>query len=156
MSISGGRIIVEQAYAQGKMLGSQNWSGRLARGITPSDIDFVIESNGAFLWAEFSRDSCTTDGLLKGQQLLYERLAKRPGLDVVTVCRHCVPWEQQIDTMFDVYEATAYFACGTKAVKLTNSRWQELVVAFANNAAAANSTLDRWLRDDDFVRQFGV
>lgn len=156
MSVSGGKIICEQAYAQGKMLNSASWSGLLARGITPSDIDFVIEANGVCLLAEFSRDSTDLEGLSIGQSIMYRRLAARPGQDVVCVCRHSVPWDQQIDTRHDVEEATAYFAAGQKTVRLTNARWQELVCNFTANPAAANAMLAKWNEDDEFLKIVGL
>jgi hypothetical protein len=156
VSVSGGKIICEQAYAQGKMLNSASWNGDLARGITPSDIDFIVESNGACLLAEFTRDATDIDGLSIGQSIMYRRLASRPGQDVVCVCRHCVPWEQQIDTRHDVQEATAYFSSGSKNVRLTNCRWQQLVCTFTSNATAANAMLAKWHDDDEFLKSVGL
>jgi hypothetical protein len=96
------------------------------------------------------------EGLSIGQSIMYRRLASRPGQDVVCVCRHSVPWDQQIDTRHDVEEATAYFAAGQKAVGLTNARWQELVCAFTANPAAANAMLAKWHEDDEFLKSVGL
>lgn len=139
MSQSGGAIMCAEAYAQGKMLDHSSWS--LARGITPSDIDFFVESSGCFLWAEFSRENVDIESLSRGQELAYTRLARRPNADAVAVCRHSVPTSRQINTAHDVESCTVYFASGTKSVLLGNDEWQQLVTKWAANPADAT----RWL-----------
>lgn len=141
MSRSGGAIMCAEAYAQGKMLDHSSW--KLARGITPSDIDFYVESSGCFLWAEFSRDSVNIDSLSRGQELAYTRLSRRPNSDAVAVCRHSVPTNRQVDTARDVESCTVYFASGTKSVLLCNNQWQKLVTKWAENPADAT----RWLAE---------
>lgn len=131
----------EQAYAQGKMLDSSGWNGLLARGITPSDIDWFVESSGCYLFAEFSRDCVQIDCLSRGQQLAYTRLSRRPNGDAVAVCKHSVPTTRVIDTKVDVEACTVYFASGTKSVLLCNDQWQQLVTKWA--ASPADAT--RWL-----------
>lgn len=131
----------EQAYAQGKMLDSSGWNGLLARGITPSDIDWFVESSGCYLFAEFSRDCVDIDCLSRGQQLAYTRLSRRPNGDAVAVCKHSVPTTRAIDTKLDVEACTVYFASGTKSVLLCNDQWQQLVTKWAANPADAT----RWL-----------
>lgn len=140
MSQSGGAIMCVEAYAQGKMLDHSSWN--LARGITPSDIDFFVESSGCFLWAEFSRESVDIHSLSRGQELAYTRLARRPNADAVAVCRHSVPTSRQIDTVRDVEECTVYFAGGSKSVLLCNDQWQQLVTKWAANPADATRWLD--------------
>lgn len=140
MSQSGGKILCADAYAQGKMLDHSGWS--LARGITPSDIDFFVESSGCFLWAEFSRDCFDLECLSRGQQLAYTRLARRPNADAVAVCRHSVPTSRQINTARDVETCTVYFASGTKSVLLCNDQWQQLVPKWAANPAEATQWLE--------------
>ena len=49
-----GGIYREAAYALGKMLNHSEWYGKLARGITASDIDFVIDANGRIIFGELS------------------------------------------------------------------------------------------------------
>lgn len=142
MSTSGGRILCEEAYAQGKMLDSSGWNGVLARGITPSDIDFYVESSGCFLFAEFSRDSSELESLSRGQELAYTRLSRRPTGDAVAVCKHSVPYTRAIDTKADVEACTVYFASGTKSVLLCNDQWQQLVTKWAANPADAVRWLD--------------
>lgn len=132
----------EQAYAQGKMLDSSGWSGLLARGITPSDIDWFVESSGCYLFAEFSRDCVEIDCLSRGQQLAYTRLSRRPNGDAVAVCKHSVPTTRAIDTKSDVEACTVYFAGGTKSVLLCNDQWQQLVVKWAYNPTDATKWLE--------------
>jgi hypothetical protein len=151
VSNSGGRIICEQAYAQGKMLDSSGWNGVLARGITPSDIDFYVESSGCFLFAEFSRDSSDLESLSRGQELAYTRLSRRPTGDAVAVCRHNVPFTRAIDTKEDVQACTVYFASGSKSVQLCNAQWQQLVAKWAANPADAVRWLDSLHADAAFL-----
>lgn len=141
MSNSGGRIICEVAYAQGKMLDSSGWNGVLARGITPSDIDWFVESSGMYLFAEFSRECVSMDCLSRGQELAYTRLARRANGDLVAICKHSVPTDRRIDTMLDVEACGVHFAAGTKSVLLCNDQWQQLVKKWAANPADAT----RWL-----------
>ena len=142
MSNSGGRILCEQAYAQGKMLDSSGWNGVLARGITPSDIDWFVESSGCYLFAEFSRECIDLDCLSRGQQLAYTRLSRRANGDVVAVCKHSVPTNRAIDTVLDVEACGVYFAAGTKSVLLCNDQWQQLVKKWAVNPADASKWLE--------------
>lgn len=134
MSNSKGRIIVEAAYAQGKMLDNSAWSERLARRITPSDIDFVVESESCFIFAEFSRDTSTLEGLKKGQNLLYKRLWQhtRTLPWIIAICQHNVPVDRQIDTLNDVINCTVYFD-GCKSLAITNLEWASLVTSWSNN-----------------------
>lgn len=153
MSASKGRIIVEAAYAQGKMLQSSSWHNVLARGITPSDIDFVVESEGCFLLAEFSRDTHCLEGLKRGQELLYRRLwhhtATMPW--VVAICQHNVPIEQQIDTKRDVDACTVYFS-SNKLLCLNNAGWVELIKGWAYNP---HQTLQRLNEESDLITLIG-
>lgn len=142
MSNSGGRILSEQAYAQGKMLDSSGWQGVLARGITPSDIDWVVESSGCYLFAEFSRDTFEICGLSRGQEIAYTRLSQIAGGHAVAVCKHSVPTTRAIDTKADVEDCTVYFASGSKSVALCNLQWQELVIRWAASPADATRWLD--------------
>lgn len=153
MSISGGRILCEEAYAQGKMLDSSEWNGVLARGITPSDIDFYVESSGCFLFAEFSRDSSTLESLPRGQELAYTRLSRRPTGDAVAVCKHSVPFTRAINTKADVEACTVYFASGSKSVPLCNAQWQHLVVKWASNPAEAVKWLDSLHADAELLER---
>lgn len=94
-----GSILVEQAYAQGKMLDHSSWV--LPRNITPSDIDAVVDANGSVIFAELSTQ-CTTWGTLrKGQRLLHEALV-RGGPHCSALCFHSVGAERPINSKTDV------------------------------------------------------
>lgn len=120
-----GNIICEAAYAQGKMLKSGSW--RLARGITPSDIDFVVESQGCFLWAELTRYAADWNNLKTGQRRLYDALAKLPGANVICLAHHSVATDRQIDTYTDIEFVDVRWAGGTKSVRLDCAWWGFLV-----------------------------
>jgi hypothetical protein len=131
MSESQGRIMVEQAYAQGKMLDHSGWS--LARGITPSDIDFVIEASRQCLFAEFSRDCGSINCLKKGQAMMYRRIASKSTHDLVVVCNHSVEPDKVIDSRTDVKSCTIYFDAGARTLSGKTDLWQWLVESFTGN-----------------------
>jgi len=147
MSSSQGRILVESAYAQGKMLDHSGWC--LDRGITPSDIDFVIEAGGCFLFGELSRDNDSMRNLSKGQRIMYRRLASRSDRDVVAVCSHSVQQDRPINTQTDILSATIYFDAGTKQIQVDNTQWQGIVVEWANNPQAVLDALRGTRREGD-------
>lgn len=103
MSTSGGRILVESAYAQSKMVDSSKWD--LPRGITPSDVDLVFDNRGALLFGEFSRWKRSWEELEPGQRWLYESLAYRPGA-ISALLKHSVPVDTAICSRNDVEEFT--------------------------------------------------
>jgi hypothetical protein len=52
-------IILEKAYALGKMMDNSGWNGLLRSGITPSDLDIpnvpvCFDNNGAIMFVDFS------------------------------------------------------------------------------------------------------
>ena len=99
-----GRILVEEAYAQGKMLESRSWYGLLPRKITPSDIDMVIDNNGRILFVEFDSNTAAWDGITRGQRRLYENIVLNgSGKHFAACCRHNVK-DRRIDTLHDVLE----------------------------------------------------
>lgn len=125
MSQSRGLIVCRERYAQGKMLDHSQW--RLGRGVTPSDIDFVVESYGCFLFAELTRGPCEWGALKVGQRMLYDSLAKIPGNHVVCLAKHAVPIWRDIDTYSDIEQANVRWACGTKSLLIDSEMWQWLV-----------------------------
>lgn len=94
-----GSILVEQAYAQGKMLDHSSW--RLQRNITPSDVDLVVDSNGACLFAELSSQNQEWCQLRSGQRRLHEALI-RGGPHISALCFHTVSATNQINTVSDI------------------------------------------------------
>lgn len=125
MSQSGGAIICHEAYAQGKMLDHSGW--HLARGVTPSDIDMVVESFGCFLFAELTKGDCDWSNLKTGQKILYNSLAKIPGNHVICLARHSVPSGEYVDTYQDIEAALVRWATGRKSLLLEASQWRFLV-----------------------------
>jgi hypothetical protein len=141
MSQSGGAIICRQRYAQGKMLDHSGW--RLARGVTPSDIDMVVESYGCFLWAELTRGGCDWQSLKTGQRILYDSLAKVPGNHIVCLARHSVPADRDIDTFHDIEAVAVRWCLGTKQLLLKKSQWQTLVTEWVSRPHQVVAWLDR-------------
>lgn len=141
MSQSGGAIICREAYAQGKMLDHSSW--RLARGVTPSDIDMAVESYGCFLWAELTRKGCDWGNLSVGQRVMYESLAKIPGNHVTCLARHSVPVGELVDTYSDIEAAAVKWACGTKSLLLDASQWRLLVTEWVPRPHQVIGWLDK-------------
>lgn len=141
MSQSGGAIICREAYAQGKMLNHAGW--HLARGVTPSDIDFVVESYGCFLWAELTKNGCDWGSLKTGQRILYESLAKIPGNHIVCLARHSVPKGEVVDTYADIEAAAVRWACGSKSLILDASQWRVLVTEWVVRPQQVLQWLDK-------------
>jgi len=134
MSQSGGAIICREAYAQGKMLDHSSWE--LDRGVTPSDIDMVVESYGCFLFAELTKNGCDWSNLKTGQRILYESLSKIPGNHIVCLARHSVPSGEQIDTYQDIEAAAIRWACGTKSLVVDSQHWRVLVTEWVRRPHA--------------------
>ena len=124
---SGGRILVEQAYAQGKMLQASAWSGDFPRGITPSDIDYVVESGGYFLFAEFNRGTGLFSELMGGQRYLYEKLWKISPRFLVAVVGHNAPRDRPLCSKTDIESLEVRHHSGyqyqTQCPKLAKEAW---------------------------------
>lgn len=115
MSQSGGRILCEQAYAQGKMLDSSGWQG-LPRGITPSDIDLTFDNEGRILFTEFARHHTEWSELNKGQQILYRNIVSGSnGMFMAALAKHSVDAERAIKTSEDVESFQPMFLAGCEA-----------------------------------------
>lgn len=141
MSQSGGSIICQEAYAQGKMLDHSGWN--LARGVTPSDIDMVVESYGCFLFIELTKGCCDWSNLKTGQRILYDSLAKIPGNHVVCLARHSVSSGRYVDTYMDIEAALVRWATGKKSLLLEASQWRFLVTEWVPRPRQAVSWLDK-------------
>jgi hypothetical protein len=107
-SATAGSIILQEAYALGKMMDSSSWNGLLRSGITPSDIDLpgvqmVFDNRGMIIFCDFSSSFTKWQTALTGQRLLYEGLINyKPHCAVL--CRHNVKPElgRPINTLHDV------------------------------------------------------
>lgn len=99
-----GEIYSLEAYARGKLLDHSGWCEVLPRGITPSDIDFVMDNNGRVLLGELNSRSCEWSLLPFGQRKVYESLVGAGAGNIVAVCcQHAIPSEgEKINTVTDV------------------------------------------------------
>jgi hypothetical protein len=98
-----GTILVEKAYALGKMAESSSWYGLLRTGITPCDIDLCFDNNGKMIFGELSSHTDTWNDISYGQRKVYEgAIAHQPHCAVL--CKHSIKPEMDraIDTRFDV------------------------------------------------------
>jgi len=104
VSWSNGKIMVEEAYARGKMLDNSGWRTVCPRGITPSDIDLVFDDkqSGRVIFGELSNGCKFWRDLPFGQRQLYStRVVKGCGDTVAALLTHNVT-SGQIDTMRDI------------------------------------------------------
>jgi hypothetical protein len=117
------------------MLDHSGW--QLSGGISPSDIDFVIERFGRFLFVEVSAQADTLAGLRTGQRKLYSALAGLGRGNAVAIARHSVPAGQLIDTFADIESVGVYFDAGNKSARLGPDGWRDLVALWAANPSRA-------------------
>ena len=99
-----GNILVEEAYAQGKMLNHAAWckgEWKMPRNITPSDIDFAIDNDGKVLFCELNSSESEWAKLGLGQRLLYRNLIFNSA-HLSVLCKHSVPKTKKINTRHDV------------------------------------------------------
>ena len=99
MSGSGGKILWEHAYAQGKMLDHSSWD--LPRNITPSDVDMFFDNRGSIVYCEVSSQCVSWQQLEQGQRWGYESIIKGTS-DLAVLCKHSVAVDKQIDTRYDI------------------------------------------------------
>lgn len=157
MSASNGRIMVEQAYAQGKMLDHSGLN--LHHGISPMDFDSVIERNGYFLVVEFTRKEPSWDNLDTGQYRAFREAVKKPGF-LLILARHSVPQSQAIETHKDVDEFTAWWDGGARELRCPGAWFPSLCRLWSDNPFDVFDRLNkRWeekegkaRRDEAFVR----
>lgn len=93
-----GAILSEEAYALGKMLDHTAWQRGdrvLPRGITGSDIDFILDNAGFEIIGELSRTSAKWAEATSGQKRVYEGLIRWGAPHVAVLCRHNVSPEER-------------------------------------------------------------
>jgi hypothetical protein len=86
-----GAILSEEAYALGKMLDHAAWQRGdriLPRGITGSDIDFVLDNAGYEIIGELSRSAAEWKQTTFAQKRVYEGLIKWGAPHVAVLCLH--------------------------------------------------------------------
>ena len=132
-----GSIVVEQAYAQGKMLNHASW--QLGDGRAMSDIDSVLDRNGHVLFIELARayGPIGWRDISGGQQWLYSSIAKLSPKVACVLAWHNVSCDRQIDTRNDIEGARALFAQGKHGVRLSGDEYRELVEAWDRDPVAA-------------------
>jgi hypothetical protein len=93
-----GSILSEEAYALGKMLDHTAWQRGdriLPRGITGSDIDFVLDNAGYEIIGELSRTANEWKQLSHAQKRVYEGLVRWGAPHVAVLCRHDVGLDER-------------------------------------------------------------
>lgn len=93
-----GAILSEEAYALGKMLDHAAWQRGdrvLPRGITGSDVDFILDNAGYELLGELSRTCVQWNETSFGQRGVYEGLIRWGAPHVAVFCRHNVAPEDR-------------------------------------------------------------
>lgn len=93
-----GAILSEEAYALGKMLDHSAWQRGdriLPRGITGSDIDFVLDNAGYEILGEMSRTANEWKEISSGQRRTYEDNIKWGAPHVAVLCRHNVNLDER-------------------------------------------------------------
>lgn len=124
-----GSIVVEEAYAQGKMLDSSSWDGLLPRNITPSDVDLVFDDlkYGRRLFCEFARNYMDWRDVPRGQSQLYRSLVVSGcGSTYAALVSHDVPIDQTIDTLHDVmtFQVMRYREPNSATLSQVTVGWQ--------------------------------
>lgn len=135
-----GSILVEEAYAAGKMLDHSGWHGVLPRNGTPSDVDMTIstsqidmavDNNGVILIVELSTRTDKWHELNTGQRLLYENMVWAGQGNIKAALCHIIPApEKQIDTVNDVVSFSVMcWKCGelVKSHSFTGNNWKAAV-----------------------------
>lgn len=152
---SNGRLMVEAAFAQGKMTESKEWRQPpvLPRSIWPSDIDLVFHDKASrrYLFCEFSRNAGDWATVSVGQRLLHESLVVDfNGKAMSALCSHSVPFDghdaRPICTRFDVDTFQVMYFDGTDGVTygdITNGRyWSDFVLSFYGCEGVAGVTIN--------------
>jgi len=135
---SNGRIMVEEAYAQGKMIDHSSWV--LDRGCNFCDVDMLLDSKGCCFWCFLERTK-NRKTLSKGQRIVFDTLSNLNGYHIAAVLRHSVDVKERINSRFDIQEAEVWFDRGQRQVLLNNEQYQRLVCAWATNPYKALNRL---------------
>lgn len=128
-----GDIICEQAYAQGKMLNHSGWNGRLPRGITPSDVDMLLDDDGVILFIEISSQHKDWMELEIGQRKCYQNIVRGNQEHMAALVTHSVPVSEKIDTSrdFETVQCLLWTPDGfmlSEVKELNAAIWKKFVV----------------------------
>lgn len=133
-----GQIHSMERYKQAKLIDHSSWP--FNRRVTHSDIDAHLECQGRHLFIEFGVNKSSLEDLGYGQRRSLEKLL-RTQLDILIVCRHCVPSGQVIDSYEDITEGTAYAREGSngkiRSYPLCKKQYQEVQLFFMNESPYA-------------------
>lgn len=141
-SETAGSVILEEAYALGKMLDHSGWNGLLRDHITPADIDIpgvpmVFDNKGAIIFADLTRSYLSWDKVLVGQWLLYEALAHH-GPHCSILCKHSVTPQtgRKINTLLDVeqFQVMVWDFEPVLSPVYDGTRWQHFVTLWVNKS----------------------
>lgn len=127
-----GEIRRELAYAQGKMIDHSGLGNHLPRGITPSDIDMVLDNAGQIMFVEVSTRTCDWSALPTGQRRLYESLVKNSPRQRAVLCHVSSEPGKQIDTHKDVLSFSVMSFDGVIQVSppVPGERWVDYLRKF--------------------------
>lgn len=163
LSGSGGGVLSEKAYAQGKMLNHSGWNNVLPRGITPSDVDMFFDNAGSILYCEISkhhRDWCELDEKAYGQSLGYKNIIEGTK-NLAVLCRHDVDRDRQINTLTDIssFHVRAFDFAKNKIIETSvvfdNKWWQAFVLSwFKDSSATYNRAINSPRDNTEWLRQY--
>ena len=87
-----GSILFPEQYALAKLIDHSGWKGLLPRGITPSDVDAVLDTGKRILLIDFSVKYSEWKDLSYGQRTMYENIVAHGGGKITAVlARHKRP-----------------------------------------------------------------
>lgn len=116
-------------YLQDKTLDHGAWYGRLKRGITPSDIDVVVNWGDIFLFVEFKRTGARFADLPTGQRRLLEGLVRMGKGKVFAACAKIQPEpDKPVNSLTDI-QAFQVLTFNELSPVLPGSKWEEFVLA---------------------------
>lgn len=154
LSASGGKILYEEAYAQGKMLDHSSW--KLPRGCTPSDVDMYFDNDGRLILAELSSKYTRWTDLDVGQWRGYRALIHSTE-HVAILLKHAVPKSRKINTRNDIqhYQLMMWRDGFYTSNVYSGSSWPQFVElwfekpdqAIRRVTNAAEHSISEWLED---------
>lgn len=115
-----GKILSEEAYAQGKMLDNSEWGDVLPRGITPSDVDLVFDNKRHLLVCEVSRITNRWEEIATGQREMYSSIVLRDRA-MAAIVKHSIPVDRQIKTASDIESFSVMFKTQYGGISFTET-----------------------------------
>lgn len=137
-SRTAGSVILQEAFALGKMHESSGWRGLLRDGCIPSDIDLYFDNNGMIIFVDLSSsyDRWDSPRTLTGQLRGYLS-AIRCGPHCAALCKHSVTPEmnRKIDTLRDIetFQIMIWDFELVYSPIYDGAYWQNFVIAWMND-----------------------